>query len=430
MNLSLFKMDGWTSVLSGLGGKSDKTKSTNIGAPCFLDERELNDLWIEDGLAKMVVTAFPDDMTREGFTVPEDTENTLVSEFQRRGFAKAVILALYWARLQGGSIIIKHYEGDGLLDTPATTSQKTIKKLVVYAKDSIEFSSTDIVTDPTSPYFDQIEYYNVRSNNTGTPFKVHASRVIEVKGEPCPKDSRYNMEYRYWGLSAIQAGKDQLVHLEGGLQGISHLLQEVVIGKYTITGLAKILSDKDGVEKVYRRLEVINASKSIINGVLLGENEKYERDSITFSGVPDVVDRLMMMVSAVYGYPVTRLFGRSPAGQNSTGESDLQNYYDKVVSQQKDDLLPIHMDIMSDLNAELKVIPETELTIKYNPVWTPSEKDLIDMRKKQAETDKIYMETGVLDAEEVQESRFTEAGYSFETTAKSVPKNPEEPTED
>lgn len=422
--MNLFKLDSYTSLVSGLGRKSDKTVNTKISEACFLTEQELNDTWIEDGLAKTIIVSLADDATREGFTIPEDTENTLVSEYQRRGFAKQILLALYWARLQGGSIIIKHYEGDGLLEKPVTTSQKTLKKLVVFAKDSLEFSATDIVTDPKSPYFDRIEYYNVRSKTTGTPFQVHASRVIELKGAPCPLDARYNMEYRYWGLSVLQSVQEQLTHLEGGLQGIGHLLQEVTIGKYTLSNLAKILSEKNGVEKVYKRLEVINASKSIINGVLLGDNEKYERDSLTFTGVPDVLDRLMMLVSSVSGYPVTRLFGRSPAGQNSTGESDLQNYYDRVAAYQKDTLQEIHLDILGELNKEMGTIPEKELTIKYNPVWTPSEKDLIEMRNKQAQTDKIYIDTNVLTAEEVQESRFTEAGYSFETTAQSVPTEP------
>ncbi|MHC4649101.1 MAG: hypothetical protein ACYTBJ_26925 [Planctomycetota bacterium] len=52
--------------------------------------------------------------------------------------------------------------------------------------------------------------------------------------------------------------------------------------------------------------------------------------------------------------------------------------------------------------------------IEFNPVWEPTPTELLEMKKKQAETDKTYIDTGVLTAEEVRESRF-ENGYSFET---------------
>ena len=40
-------------------------------------------------------------------------------------------------------------------------------------------------------------------------------------------------------------------------------------------------------------------------------------------------------------YPMTKLFGRSPAGMNATGESDLKNYYDYVDSQREAKVRPV-----------------------------------------------------------------------------------------
>ena len=50
----------------------------------------------------------------------------------------------------------------------------------------------------------------------------------------------------------------------------------------------------------------------------------------TFTGLPDVYDRVMMDVAGAAKTPVTKLFGRSPAGMNATGESDMNNYYDYI----------------------------------------------------------------------------------------------------
>ena len=35
----------------------------------------------------------------------------------------------------------------------------------------------------------------------------------------------------------------------------------------------------------------------------------------------------MDVAGAASDHPVTKLFGRSPAGLNATGEADMQNYY-------------------------------------------------------------------------------------------------------
>ena len=39
--------------------------------------------------------------------------------------------------------------------------------------------------------------------------------------------------------------------------------------------------------------------------------------------------------------PATRLFGRSPEGMNATGDSDIQNYYEKISTKQDAQLRPI-----------------------------------------------------------------------------------------
>ena len=49
----------------------------------------------------------------------------------------------------------------------------------------------------------------------------------------------------------------------------------------------------------------------------------------------DVIDTTCNMLSAVTNIPQTILFGRSPAGENSTGDSDFENYYNYIERIQK-----------------------------------------------------------------------------------------------
>ena len=63
---------------------------------------------------------------------------------------------------------------------------------------------------------------------------------------------------------------------------------------------------------------------------LINKGDAIHNTQYTFTGLPDVYDRVMMDVAGAARTPVTKLFGRSPAGLNATGEADLQNYYDYI----------------------------------------------------------------------------------------------------
>ena len=87
-------------------------------------------------------------------------------------------------------------------------------------------------------------------------------------------------------------------------------------------------------KQLQTRISAIEMSKSLINAVLLGTDEEYVRDSASVAGLADLLDRFMMLVSAVADIPVTKLFGRSASGLNATGEGDQKSYYDKLGSEQ------------------------------------------------------------------------------------------------
>ena len=113
----------------------------------------------------------------------------------------------------------------------------------------------------------------------------------------------------------------------------SAILQEFVIGKYKFQDLDEILA-AGNEKKLQARISGIEMSKSLINAVMLGTDEEYQRDSASVGGLADLLDRFMMLVSSVSSIPVTRLFGRSASGLNATGEGDLKSYYDLIAAEQ------------------------------------------------------------------------------------------------
>jgi phage-related protein (TIGR01555 family) len=117
----------------------------------------------------------------------------------------------------------------------------------------------------------------------------------------------------------------------------------------------------------------------------------------------------MMDVAGAARTPVTKLFGRSPAGMNSTGESDLANYYDYIDGLRETSLraildklvpimalscwgkLPDDLEIIfpSMQSPDEKAIAETG-AIKANTVIAAYQNDLID--KETADKELIDIE--------------------------------------
>ena len=75
--------------------------------------------------------------------------------------------------------------------------------------------------------------------------------------------------------------------------------------------------------------------------------------------------------------PQTRLFGRSPAGENATGEGDMENYKEAVSGIQSGDLRDNTRTLVELIlrgmawNGEIDEVPE--YTITYKSAWSLSD---------------------------------------------------------
>jgi phage-related protein (TIGR01555 family) len=160
------------------------------------------------------------------------------------------------------------------------------------------------------------------------------------------------------------------------------------------------------------RVEAMDMTKSVLHSVLLGVDEEYTRDSATVTGIADLLDRFMMNLSAVTQYPVTKLFGRSPAGMNATGENDLKNYYDAVRSKQRANTR--YIQNLVDMIASYKNL-KRGYPWEWNPLFQLNEEQQANVKRIEAETARTYadadqrmIQEGVLIPEEVYEIRFKE----------------------
>jgi hypothetical protein len=199
------------------------------------------------------------------------------------------------------------------------------------------------------------------------------------------------------------------------------LLQEASQGVLKIKDLMSMMaSDTDDTMK--RRLELMDQGRSVARALLLdADGESFERVEVgSLTGVTEVMDRMINMVAAVSGIPVTVLMGQAPAGLNATGESDIRSWYDEVGSEREQTLRPqmqrlLRLVLLSQEGPTRGREPDG-WKIVFPSLWQMTPAEEADLRQKQATTDGVYIDKQVLTPEEVATSRFRREGWSSDTS--------------
>ncbi|MGD8707074.1 MAG: DUF1073 domain-containing protein [Nitrosopumilaceae archaeon] len=408
MVMEALRTDGWSNLIAGIGvKKKDKTENTYFVEDYILEDEDLSALYDGEGLAANIIDAVPDDMTRAGWTIANDEKEKIQNEMKRIKAVYYLNKALKYARLYRGAIVVMITER-GELDKPIPANPGNVKRLRVYSAKRIILTSTDIVEDPNSEYFDDVEIFHVLTRS-GKMLDIHRSRCLWFGGELVSDDFELDLTYQYWGLSTMQRIWARLKNYGAVERAVANLLLEFNLGIYEFSNLAEILAmnKEEMMSAVYTRLEAINACKSMLNAVMIGEGESFTRDSANLSGLADIIDRMMINLTGVAKIPATKLFRRSPAGMNATGESDITNYYDDVSTQQTQKLEP---ELQKLINVIGKAVygsnKENKYTITFNSLWEPTEKEKAETKKLNAETHSTDIANQVIDAEESRKIRY------------------------
>jgi phage-related protein (TIGR01555 family) len=430
-------LDNWNNLITGLGGGGDKTQYTEPLFKRILQDTELESIYLEDGLGARIVDLIPDDMFREGWSYefPDHDDKTEIVEISDQYNEVMDVIsvnaklreAFYWARLYGGSAILIGALDGQTLNTPLKPTRiRSFEYLRVIDRSDIEYSSIVFQLDPEQPRYGMPLFYPIRfttASGVSETKKVHYTRIIEIHGNIVPSGDNMQLtnEQRYWGISVLQPVDNTLSILGSSIGSIGHLLDEFSVGKFKMAGLRDIISQPNGEELVKKRVMVNDLTRSVFHSIYLDAGtaedpgDDYIRENIQFSGIPEMLYNLYMLISACTGYPITRLFGVSPAGLNATGESDMRNYYDAVRSDQKSEAEPVLLRIIRIIS-EWKKIPEPY--IKWNPLQSPSPKEQAEIDKLTADKEKViadtyqtYINAGIL---EPHEARFLQFGDTLD----------------
>lgn len=440
-----FRVDGYINLLNKYGTAQDNSEAYRYASENQTPDTILMTHYEQNGLFGKIIDIPAQEAVKKGFKLniaDAAVEEYIQKKVRRMKFFTTVEESLKWSRLFGGALAVMIID-DGINDLTKPVNWKKAKKIdeiVVYDRSVVTpdyqsmYRGVGVYGTAQRSKFRMPEYYNVFSIYGS--FRVHESRCLIFRNGKMPEKASTS-DYRFWGVPEYNHIKRAMRETITAHGDAVKLLERSVQAVYKTKNLAQMLSTDEGENDVLRRLQLIDTARGILNSIAIdADGEDYDFKTITLSGVKEVIDSACNMLSALTEIPQTKLFGRSPAGMNATGESDLENYYsfiDKIRESQIKDNLCSLIDGIIQIginNKELTERPDYEL--EFEPLWNEkeSERATIDQTRAQtdltiAQTAQLYIDMGVLDPAEERKRLKNEGKFGIED--EELPQQEEEP---
>lgn len=361
----------------------------------------------QNPLIRTGVEMIASEMTEKGWKLTTEKEESrekikfLESELNRLNVKDMFYKAICNNGYMGGCLVGMDYEGekpDDLVNAIPLTADGLLGKKIKGLRLLEAFNISPGEYNSTNPM--SHNYYNPQTWFVmGVP--IHRSRVLYFSQNELP--TLLKPAYNFFGIPLAQTVLDVVSHFTECREAEARLLTKFSLTIFKTNLNAQILSGADWAS-IDRRLNHFAKNRNN-DGVLLIDKEEEEVDvKITaLSGVREIVSQAMEFVAAMFQEPATKLWGIAPQGMNATGESDLENHYKHISSQQERQLRkPLERLVKILQLIEYGEIDES-ISVEFNPLSEKSEEAMATLRRTQAETDNLYIAMGALAPEEVRE---------------------------
>lgn len=367
------------------------------------DYNLFNSMYRSSWIARKIIDVPPADMLKNWIKItseidPQDIRR-IDKAFMKTGTRAKLLEGLKWARLYGGAVGLILIDGDEDLESPLDLDllqPGQYRGLLVFDRWNGVIPSVSLISDLNSPDFGKPEYYtldlNSANNNAGmlnmdesdTVIKVHHSRIIRFEGRNLPFLER-GFE-QGWGESELEIVFEELKKRDNTSYNIASLIFLANIRVMKMANLGQVLAaaSEQAKDTLYRVLEAQNALMSNNVMLIMDKDDALESHQYTFAGINDIYESFMLDVAGAAEMPVTKIFGRSPAGLNSTGESDLTQYYETLEEKQEEYLRTVFDKLLPVVCVSALGQLPPDLDWEFNPCMTATNKDLADLTQAMA----------------------------------------------
>lgn len=361
--------------------------------------------WIHRGswLGGIAIDVIADDMTRAGIEYVTELDPDQTEELDSQATALNTWTAfgdvIRWGRLYGGAIAVALVDGQDMR-TPLrldTIGPGQYRGMMVLDRWQLEPSLDDLVTE-YGPFLGLPRFYRVQANAPALRgMAIHYTRVlVRHVGVDLPYQQR--IIENLWGISILERIYDRMIAFDSATTGAAQLVYKSYLRTLSVEGLRDVVA-AGGIPMsgVIAYTEMMRRYQSIEGITLIDAKDKLEiQGHQAFSGLGDALIQFGQQLSGALQIPLVRMFGQSPAGLNSTGESDIRTYYDNIAQRQNRDLhrgVHLHYRLMAKSNS---IAVPGNFTLGFKSLWQLTDADKSNIGKTNADTVDAAYQAGII----------------------------------
>jgi phage-related protein (TIGR01555 family) len=385
-------------------GTNNQTSGSGYGFDFISRNRvQLEAMYRSSWIVGQAVDCVAEDMTRAGIaigsTMDPDDQEQLTEAMERLRIWDHLCDTLKWSRLYGGALAVMLVDGQTMSSPLNVDSigEGQFKGLLVLDRWLVQPSLNDLVTE-FGPELGMPKFYEVVADSMALRRqRIHHSRVLRMDGIDLPYWQR--VSENLWGQSVIERLFDRLIAFDSTTAGAAQLVYKAHLRTLKIDSLRDIIATGGpALNGVVKQIEMMRRYQSNEGVTLLDAKDEFETHQYAFSGLDDVLLQFAQQLSGALQIPMVRLFGQSPAGLNSTGESDMEQYRDGIAQKQERRLRAPMTKLLQVLcRSELGEAPPEGFGFDFNSLSELTETEKADIAGKVALAVGGALEDGTID---------------------------------
>lgn len=402
----------------------DSRMSSAFQAGMMTDELAI-EMWRGDEIAQKIVSMLPKEAMEPGIKIAigeEETTATGATDTRKAadliaGVESAhrflqteakIVRACEWERLFGGAALwigandFRARDWSEPLDLEAPMMR--VQWLDVIR--SRDLYPHEMYTDPQHPKYGQVAVWRLsRVVGAGTISQqalIHESRLHLFRGRRIVEDGTVMTQ----NLASTEFGDGIMLAIQGELRRFAEALDNTELSMrangeliWQHEKLSEILAN-DGRDEFRDLVAAMQLAQSILRARVVGANQTLTRQSVSLSGLAELVDKYENRIAGIAGVPRTKLFGEAPGGLGNNGSGPQEDWDETKRVYRKYSQIPafewVTKLVMRSLGGEPK-----KWSVEGRPYRQPSETEKTGTAKLEADIDIALHAAGLVTQEEV-----------------------------
>lgn len=343
-------------------------------------------------IVRAAVDAPAEDMTRGGVTLETgldtDQEKALYDAYRDLQISQKMSDGISWGRLYGGAINLMMIDGQDV-ESPLrldTIGEGQFRGLLPLDRWTAQPEIGRVVSE-FGPDVGLPEFYIVQANpQQGVKhMRIHHSRVVRHGGAKLPFLQRQTE--LLWDSSVLEPMWDRILAFDSTTMGVAQLVFKAHLRTLKIEGYREVLAAGGKMfEAVMQGIEHIRMFQNQEGLTVLDSNDEFDTHSYTFGGLDDILASMGDQICAALEIPRVRLFGESPGGLNTDGDSALKTYYDQILKKQEAQLRRPVTRVLDVLSRSVLGQNPPSFGFAFTPLWQMSAKEQGEIAVKTTES--------------------------------------------